>query len=287
MGLLWLVTVGWAFSFSLIGEYLAGSVDNHVSVMIRVALAFLVFLPLLARARVALGTGLRLAGIGAIQIGLMYLCLFHAFDHLSVPEVLLFTVLTPLYVTLVDEIVTGRRRLPVHWWLAALVAVAGALVIRYERPGEDFWVGLLLIQGANLCFAAGQVFYKRMELGPTFDQVRAFGWFFAGALVVAGLSTLLFADFDRMPSGQLQWGVLLWLGVGASGLGYLGWNLGARRVNTGQLAAMNNMLIPAGILVNVLIWNRDADLLRLAFGGLVLLLAVWIAGRAELAKEPA
>src|SRR5690625_246006 len=87
------------------------------------------------------------------------------------------------------------------------------------------------------------------------------------------------SDVCSSDLSALQWGILLWLGLGASGIGYLGWNLGARRVNTGQLAAMNNMLIPAGILVNVLIWNRDADWLRVAAGGAIIGLAVWLARR--------
>ncbi|TMN32566.1 EamA family transporter, partial [Pseudoalteromonas piscicida] len=31
----------------------------------------------------------------------------------------------------------------------------------------------------------------------------------------------------------------------------------------GELAGMNNVLLPAGIIVNLLIWNREADLIRL------------------------
>ena len=45
MGYLFAVTLLWAFSFSLIGVYLAGQVDAWFSVLIRVALATLVFLP--------------------------------------------------------------------------------------------------------------------------------------------------------------------------------------------------------------------------------------------------
>ena len=279
MSLLWLVTLMWAFSFSLIGVYLSGEVDDYFSVFVRTALALLLFVPLLARARPGLGLALRLAGIGAVQIGLMYLFLFHAFAHLSVPELLLFTTLTPLYVTLIDERILGRHRLPAAWWLAAGLAVAGAVVIRYDGLGSQALTGFLLIQGANLCFAFGQVWYKRTRLPETMSQIQVFGWFFLGGVVVSGAALALFGDFDRLPQGGIQWGVLLWLGLGASGLGYLGWNLGARRVNTGQLAAMNNMLIPAGILVNVLIWNRDADWARLLLGGGIIVLAVWLAGR--------
>ncbi|MEE4296315.1 MAG: EamA family transporter [Wenzhouxiangella sp.] len=279
MSLLLLVTLVWAFSFSLIGVYLSGQVDDYVSVFIRTALALLLFLPLLARARPGLGLALRLVGIGAVQIGLMYLFLFHAFGHLSVPALLLFTTLTPLYVTLIDERFIGRRKLPAAWWLAAALAVAGAVVIRFAGVGSDVVTGFVLIQAANLCFAFGQVWYKRTALPPAMSQVQVFGFFFLGGVLVSGLALVLFGDLSRLPATPVQWGVLLWLGLGASGLGYLGWNIGARQVNTGQLAAMNNLLIPAGILVNVAIWNRDADWPRLIVGGTIIVLAVWLAGR--------
>ncbi|GAL25047.1 putative acetate efflux pump MadN [Vibrio variabilis] len=45
MGYLYSVTLLWAFSFSLIGVYLAGQVDSWFSVLMRVVLAALVFLP--------------------------------------------------------------------------------------------------------------------------------------------------------------------------------------------------------------------------------------------------
>ena len=47
MRYLFAVTLLWAFSFSLIGVYLAGQVDAWFSVLIRIALATLVFLPFL------------------------------------------------------------------------------------------------------------------------------------------------------------------------------------------------------------------------------------------------
>jgi hypothetical protein len=34
---------------------------------------------------------------------------------------------------------------------------------------------------------------------------------------------------------------------------------------------MNNLLIPTGILVNVLIWNRDADIVQLSIGSGIIL----------------
>lgn len=280
---LWLVTVGWAFSFSLIAVHLSGQVDDAVSVFIRVALAFLLFLPLWLRLKSAehppLKTALALMGIGAVQIGLMYLFLFKSYAYLSVPALLLFTIFTPLYVTLIDELMIGRRRLPGRFWASAGLAVLGAAIIRYQDPEAASLTGFLLVQVANMCFAFGQVAYKRLPQGSTVNQIQTFGLFFLGATIVSGVVMLLTADFSALPQTQVQWLVLLWLGLGASGLGYLGWNLGARRVSTGELAAMNNLLIPAGILVNVLIWGRDTDWLRLVLGGLVIVAAVWLGRR--------
>jgi len=45
-------------------------------------------------------------------------------------------------------------------------------------------------------------------------------------------------------------------------------------VNVGALAIMNNLLIPAGIVVNLVIWNRDADVMRLVFGGLLIVMSL-------------
>ena len=177
MPLLILITLLWAASFSLIGEYLAGQVDGYWVVFIRMVLALLTILPLFKWRQLnaySVKTLTQLAGIGAVQIGLMYLFLYHAFLYLSVAEVLLFTIFTPLYITLIDEIILGRRRLPFTWWLAAAISVLGAAIIRYQGLSADFIIGFALIQAANLCFAAGQVAYKRLDLGSTQNQIQQF-----------------------------------------------------------------------------------------------------------------
>lgn len=160
MGYLLFVTLIQAFSFSLIGEYLAGHVDSYFAVLVRVLLAGLVFIPLTRWRSVepAFMRGMLL--IGALQFGVTYVCLYLSFRVLTVPEVLLFTILTPLHVTLIEDAL-NRRFNP--WALvAALVAVLGAAVIRYDRINPDFFMGFLLLQLANFTYAAGQVLYKHL-----------------------------------------------------------------------------------------------------------------------------
>jgi carboxylate/amino acid/amine transporter len=271
---LWLVTILWAASFSLIGVYLAGQVDAYIAVFIRMLLALALLLPFLRWQALNRRLAAQLIAIGAIQIGVMYLLLYHAFLYISIAEVLLFTIFTPLYITLIDECIMNRRRLPLRWWTAAVIAVLGAAIIRYQPISADFLHGFLLIQGANLCFALGQVAYKRVPIGTLRDQLQVYAMFFFGAALTSALAAVTLADWSMMPTTALQWGVLLWLGLAASGIGYLAWSIASKRVNTGQLATMNNMLIPAGLLINYLFWAQDVNWLRLIIGGAVIFCAV-------------
>ncbi|MFT6986300.1 MAG: carboxylate/amino acid/amine transporter [Psychromonas sp.] len=272
MPYLFAVTLLWAFSFSLIGVYLAGQVDAWFSVLIRIGLATLVFLPFLRVRQVNCSTAFKLMGIGGVQLGLMYVFYYQSFLFLSVPEVLLFTVMTPIYVTLINDAL--QRKFHAHFLLSAIIATTGAIAIRYNGIDSNFIWGFLLVQAANICFATGQVAYKRLLDGSKLDQKNIFAWFFIGALIVATVCYLLFGNSDKLPTTNLQWGVLIYLGIIASGGGYFAWNKGATLVNVGALAVMNNLLIPAGIVVNLVIWNHDADILRLGLGGAVILSAL-------------
>lgn len=266
------ITVLWAFSFSLIGVYLAGQVDAYFSVLTRVALAALVFLPFMRRAPVPLAA--RMMALGAIQLGCMYAFFYQSFLLLSVPEVLIFTILTPIYVTLIFDLMQGH--FSPRYLITAGLAVLGAAIIRYSSLGDDILLGFLVVQGANICFALGQVGYKvLLEREPTILPQRAvFGYFYLGALVVTIITWLLFGNPAQLPTTAVQWGVLLYLGLIASGLGYFFWNKGATKVDAGVLAIMNNALVPAGLIVNLLIWNREANLTRLLLGGMVILLSL-------------
>ena len=274
MGYLFAVTLLWAFSFSLIGVYLAGQVDAWFSVLIRIALATLIFLPFLKLKQTPKPLALKLMLIGAIQLGVMYSFYYHSFLFLTVPEVLLFTVMTPLYITLLNDVL--NRRFNPRFFIVALIAVIGAITIRYENLNSDFIIGLLIVQGANISFAVGQVTYKRLMNNNQLDDKAVFGWFFIGALIIATICYALFGNSNKLPTTFTQWGILIYLGLVASGLGYFMWNKGATLVNVGALAVMNNLLIPAGIIINVLIWNRDADIVRLSIGAAIMLGALLV-----------
>lgn len=270
------VTLLWAFSFSLIGEYLAGRVDSYFAVLTRIVLASALFLPLLRLRGLAPGLIGGILVVGALQFGVTYVCLYRSFEYLSVPEVLLFTITTPLYVAMIDEGLKGR--FSVGPLLSTALAVVGAAIIRYDHISDRYLLGFLILQLANATFAAGQVGYAHLvrRYGVQGPLWRSFGLFFVGAFCVVLPAFLLLGNPDRLPHTSVQWGVLSWLGLVASGLGFYLWNKGATLVDGGTLGIMNNALIPAGLIVNLLLWNRDADLPRLALGGGIILLSLWL-----------
>lgn len=70
---------------------------------------------------------------------------------------------------------------------------------------------------------------------------------------------------------------MIWLGVVASGLGFLIWNLGALRVSTSTLAVANNLKLPIAIIISLVIFGESANLGLLAAGLAILLLALRLA----------
>lgn len=278
MALLVVVSLLWAFSFGLIKRFLGG-VDSTLVAALRLTLSLLVFLPFLRLRGVSSGTLWRLAGIGALQFGVMYLAYIESFRHLRAYEAALFTVTTPIFVVLFADALERRWR-PMAL-AAAVVAVAGTAVV-VARSGElrVTLTGLLLVQLSNAAFAAGQVYYRRLRLAePGLRDRDVFALLYAGGAAVAAAAVAL-----RAPSIALttpQWLTLIYLGVGASGVGFFLWNVGATKVAPATLAVMNNAKVPLGVAASIVVFGETADLTGL-FAGLALLgAALWVAARSE------
>ncbi len=269
-----LVSLIWAFSFGLIKTRLVG-VDSTFVAAVRVALALLVFLPFLRPRAVPARVAVRLVGIGAVQFGLMYLAYLAAFDALEAYQVAVLTIITPIFVCLTDDLLDRRLR-----WaplLAALAAVGGSGVIVAQKPlGRAEWTGIILVQVSNVCFALGQVLYRRWKLAaPQVRDREVFAWLYLGAVLatVPYACTRLDVPVLARALTTPQLGVLVYLGVLASGAAFFLWNLGAVRVSTGTLAVMNNAKLPLGVAVSLLVFGEKTDLLRLLVGGGLLLAA--------------
>lgn len=276
MPLLVLVSLIWAFSFSLIKRHLGG-VDSTFVATTRLGLSLLIFLPWLRFRGLTLRTAASLVGIGAVQFGVMYLAYIESFRYLHAYEAALFTITTPLFVTLLADAIDHTLR---PWALAAAVLAIGgtALVTLKSTDLQLTLVGLTLVQLSNATFAAGQVLYRRLRLRqPGLRDHQVFALLYAGAFVVAA-SAMATRDVSiDLKTPQLL--TLLYLGLLASGGGFFLWNVGATRVSAGALAVMNNAKVPLGVAVALLLFGESASLPALALSLLLLGAAVWLAER--------
>jgi len=276
MFLLLIVSVIWALSFGLTAQ--VSDLGAPFVTAVRTVLAALVFLPFMKVKGMPAKRMLAFVGIGALQFGLMYLLYIASFRWLRPSEVALFTIFTPLFVTLVDDLLEWRM----SWLflLTAALAVLGTGICVWPGLGRGGMVrGFLLMQGANLSFALGQVLYRRVAPASGKRDRDLMGLLYLGACAVAVAMAAPSIPWDKVLAMDLrQAAVLLYLGVVASGLGFFLFNAGARRTDIGTLAIFNNMKIPLAILASGLVFREAVDWPRLAAGGAVIACALGLNG---------
>lgn len=266
----------WAFSPGLIKGQLTG-LDSSLVATVRLGLAFMIFLPFVRVRWLSARNSLTLLCLGAVQFGIMYLAYNESFKHLQSYEVALFTLTTPVFVTLLAD--GMERKFHVRSFLAAVLAVAGTAVVVFEKKDlAPTLLGLGLVQLSNLAFALGQVGYRRFkEKSPMVQDREIFAVLYAGGTAVS-LAVLLSRGVSLSLSGTQVW-TLLYLGILASGIGFFLWNVGATRVSAGELAVMNNAKVPLMVACSFLLFREHADPVRLIASLVLLGLAVWLADR--------
>lgn len=269
-----IVSFVWAFSFGLVKVHLSG-IDSAFLSATRLGLAFLAFLPFLRLRGLAVRSALSLAAIGAVQFGLMYLALNASYQHLQAHEVALFTLTTPIFVTLFADALEKKFR--AQALIAALVAGAAVMVL-HNTVVAGTWIGFALVQLSNASFAIGQILYRKIRARQTTrPDMEIFALLYAGALAVTLPVAIAQSHINplELPSAQI-W-TLLYLGIIASGAAFFLWNLGCTRVNTGTLAVFNNAKIPLAVACSLLFFNESADLKRLLASAALLLAAIRLA----------
>ncbi len=278
MGYLLIVSFLWGFSFVIIKGTLVSLDSNFVS-FARMLLSFLVFIPFLRPSRVRLRDRLHLMLVGGIQFGLMYVAYVAAYRYLPAHVIVLMTTTTPLFVSVFNDLYC--RRIHGIYFVAALLAVGGGAVIKFpDQPLSANLYGIFLIQISNAAFAFGQIAYKRLaDAGNIREDKNVFGFTYGGAVIVTAVFCLAATDFSRLSVQPHQYLALAYLGVVASALCFFLWNLGARRVNEGVLAVLNNLKLPIGVIASLWILEEQTDYSRLLAGSVLFALALWLSGR--------
>jgi len=280
-----LVTLVWAFSFGIIGKTLSGVPPLFIGA-VRLLIAGLCLLPFLRFRSVSSVGRLELGAIGALQFGVMYLCYLSAFQYLEAWQVALFSVFTPIWVAALDAAI--KREIVGRFFLAAILSVVGASVIRAEGvPRGEFMTGFLLMQLSNIAFAGGQVWFREWKFRhPDTSEKEVFALLYLGALIFTLIAAGISGAFSPLPQLTAgQWGTLVYLGIVASGLGFFLWNYGASRVSAGFLAAANNLVVPLGVVIAIILNKSEPNWLTLTAGAL-LIVGGLLVGKNRRTAEP-
>jgi drug/metabolite transporter (DMT)-like permease len=153
-------------------------------------------------------------------------------------------------------------------------------VVLWKSIGDSGVVGgFILMQLSNICFACGQVAWRRERalLPAAASDASVFAVTYAGALALTLAVSVFTTSWGQFAPTGPQWLSIAYLGAVASGLGFFLWNVGATRVNAGVLAAFNNAKIPLGIAVSIVFFGEKANLGRLLIGGALMAAGVWTA----------
>ena len=272
-----LTSLIWAFSFGLIKTNL-GNLDPNFVTLMRMAFALTIFMPFLRVKNIPKLQIIQLLLIGAIQYGVMYLCFLRAFQYLDAYQTALFATMTPIYVILIDDLFA--RKFNTYYMKVATIAVLGGVIIYYKNIFQaNIIKGFLLVQMADICFAFGQVAYKRLRQNAReLQDHKIYGLLFFGGLVTALIATTTADGWHSLLDMSIrQLLVLIYLGAIASGLCFFMWNKGAVTTNTATLAVFNNLKAPLAIVVSLVFFNESTNLWRLTIGLTLITIALIMA----------
>ncbi len=270
-----IVSLIWAFSFGLIKGNLT-NVDSNFVAFVRLLIPFFIFAPFLKIRNIRKLNLLWLILIGAVQYGIMYVSYIYAFQFLQAYEIVLFTILTPIYVVAINDLI--NKKFHMLYYLTSLLSLLGAaIVIWKDITSEELIFGFLLMQISNISFAFGQVYYKKLmkNISNTKD-LNVFALLYFGGFITALSFTFFTTDYTTLSLNKNELLALVYLGVVASGTGFFLWNIGARKTNAGSLAVFNNLKIPLGIIVSVIFFGEEVNIWDIVFGGLLITLALVI-----------
>ncbi len=263
-----LVSILWSFSFGIIKYGLAGIDSAFISLM-RSLIALLFFASLTLYNFKKFSFDVRLILIGAIQFGLMYVLYIQSYQYLPAYLIATFTITTPIFIGIFSQLYDNMS-FSSNGKLSIILVVIGSLMMRFNVVNPlDYWLGFFLIQCANMCFAIGQIMFKRWHSKNTsVNIIYNFSQMFFGAVLITSIFSLINStNLSMLNTSNLY--ALLFLGLFSTGFGFLAWNIGATQVSNERLAVMNNAVIPIAIFNSYLIFGEKISL-TLYLPGLIL-----------------
>ena len=283
------VVVVWAGSFSVIKALLDDGVEAFDIAIARYAIAAPGFAFVLWRAGGLPGLtrrdAARLSAAGLLIVVGYHLCLNAGTSYTTSGVAALVVALAP-GMTLVLAVLLGLDRLTTRRVVGLAVAFAGVAVVVALGTGEELSVesvkGPLIVAGAPLAFALYNVLLK-----PLLARYDLLALTAATSLVgIVGLVPLVRASTLDLATGASSTDVLrlLYLGVLATLLGYVAWNIGLRALGPTRAVAYTYAISPLAVVIGAIVLDEPVTAWlvlggALVVGGIAAAQGVSLAGR--------
>jgi drug/metabolite transporter (DMT)-like permease len=282
------VVVVWAGSFSVIKVLLDHGLAAGDIALLRYAVAAPGFAFVLWRARGLPGLSRRDA-VRVAAAGLVIVVGYHVFlnlgtQHTTSGVAALVVALAP-GMTLVLAVAVGLERFSARRLAGLAVALVGVAIVVALGTGEELSFesarGPLLVLGAPASFA----FYN-IVLKPLLSRYDLLALTAATSLV----GTLCLAPLVRGSTLDAATGLsvhelalVLYLGVAATLLGYIFWNVGLRGLGATRAVAYTYAISPLAVLIGHVVLDEPVTA-WLAFGALLVLGGIALAQRAPASR---
>ena len=256
------VVVVWAGSFSVIKALLDDGVAAGDIAVLRYAIAAPGFALILWRARGLPGLT-RHDAVRIAAAGLLIVVGYHLFLNVGTRSTTsgiaaLVVALAP-GMTLVLALVLGLERVRLRHVIGLAVAFLGVAVVVALGTGEDLSLesakGPLIVIGAPLSFALYNVILK-----PLLGRHDLLALTAATSLVgTLGLVPLIRAStVDAVvDASATDAALVLYLGVLATFLGYIGWNVGLRGLGPTRAVAYTYAISPLAVIIGALVLDEE------------------------------
>jgi drug/metabolite transporter (DMT)-like permease len=171
------------------------------------------------------------------------------------------------------------------------LSVVGVLIIfSGSLTGDEASAAPLMgMMGNLLVFLSVIAWGMYTSLAKQFAHVDAIvltaGVIGAGALLLLPIAMVEMQGHTWPQLSAKQWGEVLLLGGGASGLAYMFYNLALQDVDASQAGVFANLIPVVGVLSGILILKEPISM-RAIIGGLVVMAGVWLTGSEREKAEP-
>ncbi len=269
------VVVIWAGSFSVIKALLDDDVAAGDIAILRYAIAAPGFAFILWRARGLPGLTWGDAG-RVVAAGLLIVVGYHMFlnigtQHTTAGVAALVVALAP-GMTLALAVVVGLDRLRARHVVGLAIAFAGVVVVVTLGSGSDLSLastkGPLIVLGAPLAFAAYNVILK-----PLLGRHDLLALTAATSLVgIVGLLPFVRGSTVEtvVDASASEVALLLYLGVLATFLGYILWNVGLRGIGPTRAVSYTYAISPLAVVIGAIVLDETITPWLVLGGALVI-----------------